>query len=156
MPGGEGTHDEADDARQHGQQDEVDGHEGVDVLGLLEDLRVDPGPGHGAGVEAEQRHVDQAQQEGLVVAQPDARRQPRAVVVHLQHAPPARRAVVGAVGLPGLALLAEPQVAVRLDGEGGGVGRLDVGGQRRIAGVVGRAARAREDGRGVAPVEHRI
>jgi hypothetical protein len=76
-------------------------------------------------------------------------------VVHLEHAAAAGRAVVGAVGLPGLALLAEAHLAVGLDGEGGGQ-RGGVCGQSAVAIVVGGAAGRGEDGCCVAPVEEKV
>ena len=81
------------------------------------------------------------------------------VVVHFQDAALAGGAVVAAVGLLGLALIAEAQFAGRgLDGEGRilGLGAL-LGGQMAVAivGVEGRAGIG-EDGGGVAPVEHEV
>lgn len=90
-----------------------------------------------------------------MVSEPDAGGQPGAVVVHLQHAALASRAVVGAIGLACLAFLAEPELAIRLDGKGGGVGSGD-GGQGRIAHAVRGTTGIGEDGRGVAPVEHGV
>ena len=83
-----------------------------------------------------------------MVAKPDTRSQPGAVVVHLQHAAAAGRAVVGAVGLSCLALLAETYLAVGFYGKGGGIG-MNVGREGAVAIVVGRAARRGEDGDGV-------
>ena len=151
---GEGADDQADDAGDDAQHDEVDGHEGVDVGGLAEHLDPDPGARGGEAEPAEEGGVDEEEQEGLVVAQADARGQPGAVVVHLEHAAAAGRAVVGAVGLAGLALLAEAHLAVGLDREGRDGGRVH--GQGAIAIVVGGAAGRGEDGRGVAPIEHQV
>lgn len=58
-----------------------------------------------------------------MVVQSDACGEPRAVVVHLQHAFLACATVVRAVRLAGLALLAEANIAIGLDGEGGGARR---------------------------------
>ena len=90
-----------------------------------------------------------------MVAKPDARGQPGAVVVHFQHAAAAGRAVMGAVGLPCLALLAETHLAVGFYSEGGDIG-MDVGRESAIAIIVGRAARRGEDGDGVRPVEKEV
>lgn len=90
-----------------------------------------------------------------MVPEPDAGGQPGAVVVHLEHAAMTSRAVVGAIGLAGLAFLAEPELAIRLDSKGGGVGRGN-GGQGRIAHAVCGTAGIGEDGRGVAPVKHGV
>lgn len=75
-------------------------------------------------------------------------------MVHFQHAGPAGRAVVRAVGLWGSAFLAVTRAPGGFDGEGGGGGR-GVGGQRGIAGGEGGGGDARggEDGSGVGPVE---
>lgn len=76
-------------------------------------------------------------------------------MVHLENAALAGRAMVGAVGLAGLAFLTKPELAVRLDGEGGGARRSN-GRQGRVAHAIGSTTRLGEDGRGVAPVEHRV
>lgn len=90
-----------------------------------------------------------------MISKPDAGGEPRAVVIHLQHAALAGRAVVGAIGLACLAFLTKPKVSVRLDGERGRVRRRD-GGQRRVAHAICRATGIGEDGCGVAPVEHGV
>lgn len=54
-----------------------------------------------------------------MVAQADARREPGAVVVHLEDAATTRRAVVSAVGLSCLAFLAEADFAIGFNSEGG-------------------------------------
>lgn len=93
-----------------------------------------------------------------MIAQSDAGGEPGAMVVHLEDAPPAGRAMVRAVGFTGLAFLAEANLPVGLDGEGGRVGgrtRL-VGGQGAVTAVVGRAARRREHGRSVGPVQESV
>ena len=54
-----------------------------------------------------------------------------------------------------LTFLTKAQLAVGLDGEGGGRGRV-VCWQRRIAVVVRRAAGFGKDSLGIAPVEHKI
>lgn len=90
-----------------------------------------------------------------MVSKPDAGGQPGAVVVHLENAALTSRAVVCAIGLAGLAFLAEPEFAIRFDGKRGGVGGGD-GGQGRIAHTVCGTTGIGEDGRGVAPVEHGI
>jgi hypothetical protein len=156
VPTAEGANDEPDDAGDDAQHDVVDGHQALDVGGVGgKDLLPHPGARGGEAEEAEEGGVDEEEQEGLVVVQADAGGQPGAVVVHLEHAAAAGRAVVGAVGLAGLALFAEAQFAVGLDGEGGGLGR-DVGRQRAVAMVVGRAAGRVEDGSRVAPVEQEV
>ena len=93
-----------------------------------------------------------------MVAQPDAGGEPGAMVVHLEDAPPAGRAVVCAVGLAGLAFLAETYLAVGLDGEGGRAGGRTglVGRQGAISAVVGRAAGRGEHGRCVGPVQESV
>lgn len=63
--------------------------------------------------------------------------------------------MVGAVGLARLALFAEAQLAIGLNGEGGGLRRC-MGGERAVAVVVGGAAGRGEDGRGVAPVQQEV
>lgn len=80
------------------------------------------------------------------------------MVVHLEDAPPAGRAVVRAVGLAGLTFLAEAYLPIGLDGEGGRVGGRNrfVGGQGAIPAIVGRAAGRREYGRCVGPVQESV
>lgn len=93
-----------------------------------------------------------------MVAQSDAGGEPGAMVVHLEDAPPAGRAMVRAVGLAGLAFLAEANLAVGLDGEGGRAGGRTglVGGQGAVPAVVGRAARSGEYGLRVGPVQESV
>lgn len=93
-----------------------------------------------------------------MVAQSDAGGEPGAMVVHLEDAPPAGRAVVSAVGLAGLAFLAEAYLPVGLDGKGGRAGGRTgfVGGQGAVPAIVGRAAGRREHGRCVGPVQESV
>lgn len=67
--------------------------------------------------QAEKRSINQEKQEGFVVAKTDAGSQPGAVVVHLEDASLAGRAMMGSVGLPSLAFLAVSNFAVALDRE---------------------------------------
>ena len=90
-----------------------------------------------------------------MVAKADAGRQPGTVVIHLEDAAAAGRAVVGAIGFSGLAFLAEAHLAVGFDGEGCGGGRR-VGWEGAVAVVVCRAAGGREDCGCVAPVEQEV
>lgn len=75
------------------------------------------------------------------------------MVVHLEHAPTTRGAVVRAVWLAGLAFFAEPYLAVAFDGEGRG-GWVVTRGCREeaVAGAVCRRPGVGEDGGGVGPV----
>lgn len=155
MPAAEGTNHYSNDARYDSEHDVIYGHECLDVLRLRHQLRIYPRPRDGKAVKAEEGRVDEEQQEGLVVVQADASGKPRAVVIHLQNTSLARTAVMGAVGLPGLALLAEAQLAIRFDGERSRI-RGSRGGQRRVAMGVGGAAGIGEDGRRIAPVEQKI
>lgn len=155
MPAGKGAHDNRDDSGHDGQHDVVDRHEGFNGGVLDGDLAIDPGGRGHKGAHAKQGRVDEEEQEGLVVAQADAGGEPGTVVIHLQHAPAAGRAVVGAIGLARLALFAETELAVGLDGKrrghGGGLGR-----EGAVAIVVGGATRGGEDCGCVAPVEQEI
>lgn len=75
------------------------------------------------------------------------------MVVHLEHAAAARRAVVGAVGFTCLALFAEAHLAIGFDGKcRGGSWRL-VGRKSAVAGVVRSGARRCEDGGSIGPIE---
>jgi hypothetical protein len=62
---------------------------------------------------------------------------------------------MSAIGLSCLAFLAEPELSIGLNSEGGCV-RRGVGGQARIAHAVCRTTGIGEDGRRIAPVEHRV
>lgn len=155
VPPRKSADNDADDAGDDAQHDVVDGHEALDVGRVGEDLGPDPGARSEEAEEAEEGRVDEEEEEGLVVAQADTCRQPRAVVVHLEHAAAAGGAVVGAVGLAGLALFAEAQFAVGLNSERGGRGR-GVCRECAVAIVVGGAAGRGKDGGGVAPVGHEV
>lgn len=74
------------------------------------------------------------------------------MVVHLQHAGAAGRAVVCAVWLARLAFLAEPEFAVRFDCKVRG-GRRYVRRERAVSIAARCGAGAGEDGCGVGPVE---
>lgn len=89
-----------------------------------------------------------------MVAQADAGREPGAMVVHLEHAATARRAVVGAVRLACLTFLAEAHLAIGFHGERRGGARSLVGRERAVTRVVCGGTRRGEDGGGVGPVEH--
>lgn len=159
MPCSEAGNDYANDARKHGEQNVVDGHEGLGVLVVAQDLSPDPCRRGGKAHPAEEGEVDQEQQEGLVVAQAHAGREPGAVVVHLQDTALACRAVVGAVRLVRLALVAEAHAAVGgLDSEGRVLQTPALlGGQIAVAiGVAEGRAGVGEDGGGVAPVEEAV
>jgi len=109
MPGSEACYDDSDDAGQHSEQDVVDGHERFGVLSVTQDFAPDPGRRCRKTHPAEEGQICQEEDEGFVVTQANASREPWAVVVHLQDAALACGAVVGAVGLLGLALVAEAQ-----------------------------------------------
>lgn len=121
VPGRKGTDDDGNDATANGEHDKVDGHKRLHVLSVGEDLVPDPSTTNSKAVETEEGSIDEEEQEGLVVAQANAGGEPGAMVVHLEDAPTAGRAVVGAVGLAGLAFLAVAKLAVALDGEGCGM-----------------------------------
>lgn len=93
-----------------------------------------------------------------MVAQSDAGGEPGAMVIHLEDAPPAGRAVVRAVGLAGLAFLAEAYLPVGLDREGGRAGGRTglVGRQGAVPAIVGRASGRGEYGRCVGPVQESV
>lgn len=160
MPRRETCDDDADDAGQNGEQDVVDGHEGLGVLVVAQDLAPDPRGRCRKADPAEEGQVYQEQQEGLVVAQAHAGRQPWTVMVHLQHTALAGGAVMRAVRLVCLALVAEAHSAIRcLDGEGGvlDADALLLLGQIAVAiFVVERRPGVGEDGGGVAPVEQAV
>eukprot|EP00982_Pelagococcus_subviridis_P009515 30928-Pelagococcus_subviridis.AAC.10 len=60
--------------------------------------------------------VEEKKDEVLVVVRADARRDPDAVVIHLQHASPAHGAVVRSLRLPRRALAAEPPALLAVGG----------------------------------------
>lgn len=62
---------------------------------------------------------------------------------------------MGAIGLAGLALLAESQLAVALDGVRRGRRRI-LRREEAVAHIVRRGAGGSKDGRGVAPVEQEV
>lgn len=80
---------------------------------------------------AEQSSIYEKEEEKFVIPQAHAGRQPRAVVIHLQNALPARRAVVRAIWFSSLAFLAEAQFARGFDRKGWCVWRY-VAGQNGI------------------------
>lgn len=90
-----------------------------------------------------------------MVAQPDARREPGAVVVHLEDTAAACRAVVGAVGLSGLTFLAEASLAVGFDSKGAR-GALFAGREGAVPAIVGGTTGRSENGGGVGPVEKSV
>lgn len=90
-----------------------------------------------------------------MVAQPNARREPGTVVVHLQNAAATCRAVVGAVRLPCLAFLAEAELAISFHGKGGR-GSVFVCRQGAIAAVIGGATGRCEDCGRICPVEESV
>lgn len=77
------------------------------------------------------------------------------MVIHLQDTPSACAAVMSTIRLPRLTFLAEAQLAIRLDCEGGG-SWWGARGQGRVAVGVCRAAGLGEDGCRVGPVEHAV
>lgn len=91
-----------------------------------------------------------------MVAQTDASCQPRAVVVHLEHAAAACRAVVGTIRLARLTFLAEANLAVGFDGKGRGRTLGIVSGEGTVSAVVGGTTWWGEDGSGVGPVEESV
>lgn len=157
MPARESADNKTDYAADDGQHDVVDREQRVQILGIVHNLRPGPGSGHSEAIEAKDSRIDEEQQEGLVVPEPDTGGEPGAVVVHLEDAAAARGAVVRAVRLPSLAFLAEARLAVGLDGEGRGVVGAGLSGREEaVAVVVGRGAGVGEDGGGVGPVEEDV
>jgi len=159
MPRSESCYDNSDDTRQNSEQDVVDRHEGLGVLPVTEDFAPDPGRRCRKTHPAEEGEICQEEDKGFVVAQANASREPRAVVVHLQDAALARGAVVGAVGLLGLALVAEAQFTGGcLDSEGR-VLHLSSFLRRQMTVAILEIERrpgVGEYGGSVAPVEHKI
>lgn len=159
MPPSKPSYHDANNSREYGEQDVVDGHKRLGVLAITEDLTVHPRGRRCETNPAEEGQVDEKQYEHLVVSQADTGGEPRAVMVHFQDTALACRAVVSAVRLPGLALVTEPDVARRsLDGEGCILhtssflcGQVTVA----IVEVQGRA-RISEDGGCVAPIKHKV
>ena len=157
VPACEDADDETNDTTHDSKHNEVNRQQRVEVLRVIQHFGPHPCPANGKGVKAEERSVDQEEQESLVVPEADASGEPRAMVVHLEHAAAARRAVVRAVGLAGLALLAEPDFAIAFNSEGGRLGRLLLGRREKaVAIVVGGRAGGSEDGGGIGPVEKDI
>lgn len=70
-----------------------------------------------------------------MISQTDTCRKPGTVVVHLEDAAATGRAVVRTIGLAGLAFLAEPNLAIALDGEGSRL-RIVLGGEETVAVIV--------------------
>ena len=68
MPTGEAGEDEAKDTARDGQDEIIDGHQGVVVLLIAEHLVPDPTHRHHKTDATEQGCVDEEQQEGLVIA----------------------------------------------------------------------------------------
>lgn len=155
MPRCKGSDNKPNNAAHDCQHDEVDGQQRIKIFGVVHDFRPEPRAADGKGVKGKDGGVDQEQDKGLVVAQPEARRQPRAVMVHLEHASAACRAVVRAVRLAGLAFLAESNFSIALDCEGCRHATLAAAARREkaVAIVVRRRTGIRKDGRRVGPVE---
>lgn len=159
MPCSEACDYDAYDTRQDSQQDVVDWHERLCVLTLAQYLTPDPCRRCSKADPTKEGQIYEEEQKGLVVAQAHARRKPGAVVVHLQDAALAGRTVVGAVGLLGLALVAESSTAIGgFDGEGGELHTASFGGRQGAVAIVEGKRRPGigEDGGGVAPVEHEV
>lgn len=159
MPSRESCDDDTDNTREDSEQDVVDGHKGLCVCALAEDLAPYPCGRSGKAHPTEDAEVDEEEDKGLVVAEADTGSEPGTVVVHFQDAALAGGAVVGAIGFLGLALVAEAKFAGR--GLYGKRRVLDVAaflrGQVAVAilDVEGRAGIS-EDGGCVAPVEHEV
>lgn len=157
MPRGESTDNEPYNSTDDGEHDEVERHEGVSETRSVDNLDIDPRPAGSKRVEAKERGVDQEEEERLVVSQANASRKPRAVVIHLQNAAAACRAVVGTIGFPGLALLAETKLAIALDGKRCRIVLASLArGKEAISVIVGGRTGIREDGCGITPVEHGV
>ena len=107
MPGGEAAEDQPDDAAEDGEEDDVHREQGVHVVCVIEDLAPDPERGDGKVHPAEDGGVDEEEEEGFVVVEPDAGRQPWTMMVHFQHTSLACGAVVCAVRFGDLTLLAK-------------------------------------------------
>lgn len=158
MPRCEGAHHEPNNAAHHRQHDEVDGQQRIQIFRVVHHFGPEPRAANRKGVEGKDGGVNQKEDEGLVVAQPDTRRQPWAVVVHLEDASAACRAVVRAIWLASLALLAESKLAVALDCEGRCRAVLAAAAcrEKAVAVDIGRRPGIRKDGRRVGPVEQQI
>ena len=149
VPRREATQGEGEDAADDGQHQIVDRHETIVVLSVAEDLAVQPAHGHGEAHEAEERGVDEEQHERLVVPQAETGRQPRAVMVHLQHASSARRTMMRSVRLASLAFLAVAHPTARLDRQRGAL--LGLMGRQIAVATIARGGRA-----GVSEHRHRV
>lgn len=159
MPSSESGYYDSNDARKNSEQDVVHRHERLAVVAVVQDLRPDPSRRRRKGYPTEECQVDQEEEEGLVVVKPDACGQPRAMVVHLEHAPPAGGAVVGTVRFLCLTLLAEPNIAGRrLDCEGGILHAPSLLRRKLTIAIcdVERRAGIGEYSGGIAPVEHHV
>lgn len=83
MPSCKASEHQPDYPRDHGQHHIVDGHQRIRIFSFGEDLSVDPVTRHPEIHEAEESRVNEEQQEGLVISQSYAGRQPWTMVVHL-------------------------------------------------------------------------
>jgi hypothetical protein len=117
MPTSKPSQNQPNNSRYHGQHDIIDGHQRLCIFSIIQYLPVDPNARNTEAEEAEQRCVYQEQEEGFVVPQSHTRRKPRAMMIHLQHAGPAGRAMMSAIWFPRLAFLAISQLPIRFDGE---------------------------------------
>lgn len=86
MPSRKSSDSDPDDAAHDSKHDEVDRHECVQVLGIIQNLNPKPGAANSKTVEAKYGCVYQEEQKCLVIVQTDTCRQPRTVVVHLENA----------------------------------------------------------------------
>ena len=92
-----------------------------------------------------------------MVAKADASGQPWTMMVHLEHAAAACRAVVGAIRLTSLAFLAEAYLTIALDSEGRSVIQVDLVRRKEpVAVIVGRRSGARKNSRRIAPIQEKV
>mmetsp|Transcript_32668 Transcript_32668/g.96286 ORF Transcript_32668/g.96286 Transcript_32668/m.96286 type:complete len:252 (+) Transcript_32668:119-874(+) len=101
--------------KEYGLDDES--HQVEDVAGLVQTMSTgqpavaqatnEPADDEGEGIRAGQKGVEYEQQKVLMIANADAVVHPRAVMVHLDDAALAHRAVMGAAGLVGVAPAAD-------------------------------------------------
>lgn len=111
MPACESGEDESDDATENGEKDGVHYSHSFFHLGLFCDFHPYP-PGTDTKTRpTEDGRVNEEEQERLVVPQPGTSRQPGTVMIHLQNAFPARRAVMRTIRLDAAAFLAISRLA---------------------------------------------
>ena len=110
VPAAKTGENEPDNSGQDCKEDIVDRHQRVFHNTVDDNFLPYPRATDNKADPAENRSVHDKENESLVIPQAHTSCQPWAVVIHLEHAPPARRTMVGAVGLLRLAFLAETNV----------------------------------------------